>query len=226
MAINFDTCMNTQKDYYHILKISSNAHADEIKKAYRKLALIFHPDRNPNNPLAEREFAEIAEAYSVLGEEQKRKSYDHRYHQPSVSNVNNPFRPTLRSVLQQCINLRNHLAVTNPYQLDYDILFYLINDLSAPSYLTILAQSTDTNAVHAFVENYLFCCQYLPLGYSITLCKKLEPMLSKHPTEIPAVEKFLKDKRIDYWFDRYEGLIVFGITITICIIAIWLGKRD
>ncbi len=218
--------MATQKDYYHILKIASTAHADEIKKAYRKLALLFHPDRNPNNQLAEREFAEIAEAYSILGDVQKRKSYDNRYNQSSGASVINPFRPTVRSVLQQCINLRNHLAVTNPYQLDYDVLFYLINDLSTTTHVSLLAQSTDMNAVSAFVENYLFCCQFLPIGYSQTLCKKLDPLLVKHPMQVAAVEKFLKEKRIDYWFDRYEGLIVFGITLTICIFAIWFGKRD
>ncbi len=218
--------MTTQKDYYHILKIAPTAPADEIKKAYRKLALLFHPDRNPNNQLANREFAEIAEAYSILSDEQKRKSYDNRYNYQSLTNSINPFRPTVRSALQQCINLRNHLAVTNPYQLDYDVLFYLINDLSTKTHTTLFAASTETNAVSAFIEHYLFCCQFLPIGYSQTLCKKLEPILAKHKSQVPTVEKFLRNKRMDYWFDHYEGLIVFGITIFICLFAIWFGKRD
>jgi molecular chaperone DnaJ len=226
MAVNFETFMTTQKDYYHILKVSSKANADEIKKAYRKLALLFHPDRNPNNKLAEQEFAEIAEAYRILSDVTKKHSYDHQYHYKSTTATGNPFHPTVRTALQQCITLRNNLAVTNPYQLDYDVLFYLINDLSNKTHITLFEASNDSNAVHAFVENYLFCCQFIPIGYSQTLCKKLEPMLAKHPTQVPAIEKFLKEKRIDYLLERYEGLIVFGITISILIIAVWLGKRD
>jgi len=64
------------KNYYDILGVSKSATADEIKSAYRKLALKYHPDRNPGNKAAEDKFKEIAEAYSVLGDEKKRKEYD------------------------------------------------------------------------------------------------------------------------------------------------------
>ncbi len=64
------------KDYYKILGVSQNASADEIKKAYRKLALLYHPDKNPNDKVAEEKFKEIAEAYEVLKDEQKRKEFD------------------------------------------------------------------------------------------------------------------------------------------------------
>ena len=64
------------KNYYDILGVQKGATADEIKSAYRKLALKYHPDRNPGNKAAEDKFKEIAEAYSVLGDEKKRKEYD------------------------------------------------------------------------------------------------------------------------------------------------------
>ena len=65
-----------KKDYYQILGVSRDAGAEEIKKAYRKLALQFHPDRNHNNPEAEEKFKEASEAYSVLGNAEKRQVYD------------------------------------------------------------------------------------------------------------------------------------------------------
>ncbi len=64
------------KDYYEILGISRNASDEEIKKAYRRLALKYHPDRNPEDPHAEEKFKEIAEAYAVLSDPQKRAEYD------------------------------------------------------------------------------------------------------------------------------------------------------
>lgn len=64
------------KDYYKILGVDRSAKEDEIKRAYRKLALQFHPDRNPDNKQAEEKFKEINEAYQVLGDSQKRARYD------------------------------------------------------------------------------------------------------------------------------------------------------
>ncbi len=71
----------TKRDYYEILGVSRSANADDIKKAYRKLALKFHPDRNPGNKEAEDHFKEAAEAYEVLGDPEKRRRYDQFGHE-------------------------------------------------------------------------------------------------------------------------------------------------
>ena len=68
--------MTTTRDYYEILGVSREANGSEIKKAYRRLAVEFHPDRNPNNPEAEERFKEAATAYSVLSDDEKRGQYD------------------------------------------------------------------------------------------------------------------------------------------------------
>ena len=65
-----------KRDYYDILGVTKGSSQDEIKKAYRKVALKYHPDRNPDNKEAEDKFKEAAEAYDVLGNEEKRRKYD------------------------------------------------------------------------------------------------------------------------------------------------------
>ncbi|HNQ65497.1 MAG TPA: DnaJ C-terminal domain-containing protein [Smithella sp.] len=64
------------EDYYQVLGVEKKASADDIKKAYRKLALKWHPDKNPNNKTAEEKFKKISEAYAVLSDPEKRNQYD------------------------------------------------------------------------------------------------------------------------------------------------------
>ena len=69
-----------KRDYYEVLEVSRDADGTTIKKSYRKLAIRFHPDKNPDDPEAEDKFKEIGEAYEILMDEQKRAAYDRYEH--------------------------------------------------------------------------------------------------------------------------------------------------
>lgn len=75
-----------KRDYYEILEVSRNVTEEELKKSYRKLALKYHPDRNPDDPQAEEKFKEAAEAYEVLHDAEKRSLYD-RYGHEGLQNA-------------------------------------------------------------------------------------------------------------------------------------------
>jgi len=82
--------LTTKRDYYEILTVTKGASDQEIKSAYRKLAMQYHPDRNPGNEEAEEKFKQAAEAYAVLSDSQKRAQYD-RYGHAGVSGAGGGF---------------------------------------------------------------------------------------------------------------------------------------
>lgn len=84
----------SKRDYYEVLGVSQDASGDEIKSAYRKLAFKYHPDRNPDDPEAEAQFKEAAEAYEVLRDAEKRQRYDQFGHDGVNGNGFNGFSNT------------------------------------------------------------------------------------------------------------------------------------
>jgi molecular chaperone DnaJ len=80
----------SKRDYYEVLGVDKSTPKDELKKSYRKLAMKYHPDRNPDDANASEKFKELSEAYEILSDDQKRQAYDQFGHDgvnPSFSNA-------------------------------------------------------------------------------------------------------------------------------------------
>lgn len=98
-----------EKDYYHLLQIRRDATEEEIKRAYRQLALQFHPDRNPGDAEAEQRFKDITEAYEVLGTPEKKMMYDLN-NTPFTKFVNREFHSFRSRFSQDADTLFNHFT--------------------------------------------------------------------------------------------------------------------
>ena len=85
----------TTRDYYEVLGVPKSASEQEVKSAYRKLAMKYHPDRNPGDKQAEEKFKEAAEAYGVLGDPERRRRYDQFGHAGVTGPGAQGFDPTI-----------------------------------------------------------------------------------------------------------------------------------
>lgn len=113
---------------YEVLGVQKSATADEIKKAYRSLAFKYHPDRNAGDKLAEEKFKEINEAYSVLGDETKRRQYDmlgatssqqNAYHNAENFYTDDPFAEFFRNAYRNGSYGNNEYNTNNNYRYTY-----------------------------------------------------------------------------------------------------------
>jgi len=100
------------RDYYRTLELTLDASAQDIKKAYRKLAMQYHPDTNRGNSESEERLKEINEAYHILGNEEKRRRYDLMYQQPFEGqvfyekNINDDFVTVLQTFSQRGFDMK------------------------------------------------------------------------------------------------------------------------
>lgn len=95
----------SKRDYYEILGVNRDCDEDDIKKAYRKLAMKHHPDRNPDNPKAEEHFKEAKEAYEILSVTQTRAAYDQYGHAGVDSAGGAPMASVMRSAIYSATSL-------------------------------------------------------------------------------------------------------------------------
>lgn len=134
--------MKEKKDLYEILGIGHDATKEEIKKAYRKLALKYHPDHNPGNQEAEEKFKEVNMAYEVLSDPDKKKEYDETGNYDGEDNVRKAAIDHLRSMMAQAVKQDNEMSRIS----SFGSLYESDNTLMKKIMRALAKQKADTNS--------------------------------------------------------------------------------
>ena len=104
----------SKKDYYEVLGVGRNATTNEIKKQYRKVAIKYHPDKNPGNKQAEEKFKELSEAYHVLSDPKRRSAYDQFGHSAPSGGFSSAKPSSRKKILKTFTLKKNHLMAECP----------------------------------------------------------------------------------------------------------------
>lgn len=219
--MNFDS----DTDYYQLLNLPSSASLGEIKKAFRKLAMRYHPDKNPENPKAAEKFSQIQQAYLVLSDKKLRTEYHfHRYAGKQKSVFTMPVADTA-ALVSLAEKLRHKVSLQDPFRIDTDQLYFEISSLLTEDRLALLQEENDPKKIQSFMVSLLPSAANLPFSQISILAEKLNPLVLHHPEASHFLIAFLRSSRQLYLWSRYKVWIALVITMLCCVLLYYLVKN-
>jgi curved DNA-binding protein CbpA len=214
--------MAPKKDYYRILHIKPSATGEEIKIAYRKLAKQYHPDRNPGDSLAAAEFANIAEAYSVLSDEESRKQYNYSRHLTAPGEYQRPAEQ-IETLINRVNEANKYLRFVNEAHFNKDTLFYSILGV-LPEDIDLLA-GANAAKLKTFLEKILEAALHLNSFQTKKLEQHLQPLLATNEWFQKSMEAIIQRQKKSEQWDKYKVILAVVLAILLCFIIFYEGGR-
>jgi curved DNA-binding protein CbpA len=212
------------KDYYTLLKIEPNADLSTIKKAYRKLAMQYHPDKTGNNQYTESYFREIQEAYLTLSDTRKREEYLYnRWLEKSMGhNLDTALTPI--QIIQLFLKTEQYIHGTDVFKMDKYHLLEHLKQLYSIGRQEIIISSNDEQLERESLRLAIQSSKLLPSEAQLNFQNHLQMLLSKHPNINKewneTVHRISKKERLD----SFKIPIVILITILICLAILLISK--
>ncbi len=205
------------KDYYAILGLPRNASQEAIKKAFRKQALVFHPDKHKEGIISQAKYAEIQEAYQVLKDGAKRVAYTTQLNHHSKEQVRNPLPVTASVLVAEASSLSQKLAVTDPFRIDLDSLNFTLTGLTTEFHIQLLKDSEPIQSAQ-FIDAILAAAALLPYHSAKALAPALQKIAAGDDRLQKRIALFLRYARWQDLWNRYKILVAFFIAIIYCFI--------
>jgi molecular chaperone DnaJ len=211
------------KDYYGVLEIEASAGLQDIKKAYRRLAQQYHPDKNHNDPYAAAQFAEIKEAYEVLTHPSKKELYlQRRWYEQSTGIKRNKLPVTPVNILKQVLELEKYVSKLDVFRMDkyglHDHILSLLDDASIEQ----LNSFDDKQANDEIVLSLTRCIKVLPLNLTLSLHTQLKKIKTSEAIQ-STFSQFVAAKQKTYKRDKYKIWVIILTVIALCLLILFSG---
>jgi len=212
------------KDYYQILQIQPHSTLAEIKQAFRRLALIYHPDKNPNDKYAEAQFNEIKEAYEVLTNPVKKENYlQQRWYSQSIGKRRTAETITPVSILKLVLELEQYVSRLDVHRMNREGLSGYIDELLSTGTIENLKQFNEPEINRQIITSALSAMQPLSMRFLGKLPERLGT-LADDETSLHQIRNFLKNRKRAFLWERYKVAVIILFTIFICMIIYFTSK--
>lgn len=214
------------KDYYKILGISPAASADEVKKAYRRLALRHHPDKNSGSHIAHLHFEEIREAYDTLIDKNKREAYNYErfYHFRYLRQKPMQSAVTAEWIVQQAAAFKATLEEQDFFRVNHDGVLYQVQQILSDYNLEILAHSDNRAAIESIIANLLWCTRPLNFAYTAAVCRLLFTLAGSDAGLAAPITGELKRKKQQQALNRYKLPAVLLLVLLLLLLIILVNR--
>ena len=206
------------KDYYSILELTPSASGDEIKKAYRRLAHQYHPDKKNNDPYATTQFSDIKEAYEILSNPLKKDYYlQQRWYAQSIGKKIKQDTITPVTILKQMLELDRYVSKQDIHRLYHEGLSDHINTVLSDEKIYTLNSFNDPAINKEIILSTLKSGNALPYRFIAPLTERLKKLTTKDESINKKMDQFIRHhKQTDYWEKRKIWIILF-IVLLICL---------
>jgi len=213
------------KDYYSILAIEPSATLSETKKAYRKLAHQYHPDKNQNDPYASAQFAEIKEAYEVLTNPSKKEYYlQQRWYNQSIGkrksqDVINPV-----TLLLQSLELEKYVSKLDEFRMDKAGLQQYILELVSDPVVDQLKKFTEPETIREIVNVILRAMHPLPKLYTKDITTRLYKIAADDDIAKQQIFFFIQTINKKHSREKITLLFIIVSTLILCLLIYLAGR--
>jgi curved DNA-binding protein CbpA len=213
------------KDYYKILQIPPHATLQEIKQAYRHLAMVYHPDKSKNDPYAEVQFHEIKEAYEILTNPVKKETYlQKRWYNQSIGKKRTAGAITPVSILLLSLELEKYVSTLDVHRMNKEGLFNYINELLSSDTVETLKKFNEPEINHQIIGTILTAINPLQPKFAKLLSARLEQLANNDKSGLDRIKKFLLEHKKNFLFGKYQPLVIIILTILICLLIYYTSK--
>jgi curved DNA-binding protein CbpA len=212
------------KDYYQILQIEPHSTLAEIKQAFRRLAMIYHPDKNPNDKYAEVQFNEIKEAYEILTNPVRKETYlQQRWYNQSIGKRRTAEAVTPVSILKLVLELEQYVSRLDVHRMNKEGLSNYIDELLSMETIETLTQFHEAEINRQIITSTLSAMRSLPMKFLGKVPGRLE-ILADDQTSLLRIKSFLKNRKKVFLWDRYKVAVIILFTVVICLVIYFTSR--
>lgn len=214
------------KDHYKVLGIAPQATESEIKKAFRKLALKYHPDKATGNIHATHYFREVQEAYTILSNPRAKRQYDNeRWLAGMTTRVQEHKGATAEWILQEAVKLNSHMSTVDAWRMSHSSLYDYVMQLLDDNNMTVLLDDDHRSIRESVVEQVLSATKSLKLQYMHPIAERLSKLADgKDDLLIDIYVAERESKRQARW-DRAMPYFIIGITLVLALLMFLWGEK-